>query len=113
MPIQNINNFKIQHQNTVSKQPQKNKLTDKFETKLKNSADLNDCIAVPRTIFKGYLGVMFGTALATVASLLSKSKVKTGLSILAIGLSSYGTWSFARPYVLKGVVPNVKPNVKN
>ena len=112
MPIQSINNFRRQ-QSSVNKQEKKAKFTDKFETKLKNSADLNDCIAVPRTIFKGYLGVMFGTALASIAGLLNKSKLKTGINLLAIGLSTYGTWSFARPYVIKGAVPNTKPNTKN
>ena len=86
-------------------------MTDKFETKLKNSTDMADCIAVPRTIFKGYLGIMFGTTLAASANLIKKpSKLKTGLNLAGLALSTYGTWAFARPYVIKGAVPTVKPN---
>lgn len=91
----------------------KGKFTDKFETYLKNSSDMNDCVAVPRTIFKGYLGIMFGTMLISGANLLKKGKLKTVINIAALGLSAYGTWAFARPYVLKGAVPTVKPNTKN
>ncbi len=94
-------------------QIKKKKFTDNFETKLKNSADMNDCISVPRTIFKGYLGIMFGTSIAAIANLIkSPSKIKTAMNIAAIGLSTYGTWSFARPYVLKGAVPTVKAGSK-
>ena len=108
MPIQSINNFN-NVQNTT--QPKKKHLTDKFETKLKNSTDMADCIAVPRTIFKGYLGIMFGTTLMTAANLIKKpSKIKTGLNLAGLALSTYGTWAFARPYVLKGTVPTVTPN---
>lgn len=108
MPIQSINNVNnIQN----SAQTKKKHLTDKFETKLKNSTDMSDCISVPRTIFKGYLGIMFGTSLAAGANLIKKpSKIKTGLNLAGLALSAYGTWAFARPYVLKGAVPTVKPN---
>ena len=108
MTIQSIKNFN-NTQNTT--QPKKKHLTDKFETKLKNSTDMADCIAVPRTIFKGYLGIMFGTTLAAGANLIKKpSKIKTGLNLAGLALTTYGTWAFARPYVLKDAVPTVKPN---
>lgn len=110
MAIQAFNNIPTQ---TTIQTVKPKKITDKFETKLKNSADMNDCIAVPRTIFKGYLGVMFGTALASIAGMLKPSKTKMALSLTAIGLSAFGTWSFARPYIIKGAVPNVKPSTKN
>ena len=99
----------------TTQKPAKKKFTDKFQTGLRNSADMNDCISVPRTIFKGYLGIMFGTTLAAGANLIkSPSKIKTALNVAALGLSAYGTWSFARPYVLKDAVPTVKAeNNKN
>ena len=31
----------------------KRHFTDNFQTKVRNSADMQDCISVPRTIFKG------------------------------------------------------------
>lgn len=110
MTIQAFNNL---NQHAIQQPVKSKKPTDRFETYIKNTADMNDCIAVPRTIFKGYLGVMFGTALASIAGMLKPSKIKTGLNIAAIGLSAFGTWSFARPYVLKGAVPNAKPSTKN
>lgn len=85
----------------------KRRFTDNFQTKLKNSADMSDCITVPRTIFKGYLGVMTGTTLATVAGLTKNKTLKTTLMLTGVALSTYGSWAFARPYVLKDVVPTV------
>lgn len=85
----------------------KRRFTDNFQTKLKNSADMSDCITVPRTIFKGYLGVMTGTTLATVAGLTRNKTLKTTLMLTGAALSTYGTWAFARPYVLKDAVPTV------
>lgn len=99
-----INNINLQQtpQSSV-----KRRFTDNFQTKLKNSADMSDCITVPRTIFKGYLGVMTGTTLATVAGLTKNKTLKTTLMLTGAVLSTYGTWAFARPYVLKDAVPTV------
>ena len=78
------------------------KLLDNFQTKVRNSADLNDTIIVPRTIFKGYLGIMTGTTLLTLGSLLTKHpKISKPLSITGVLTSLYGTWAFVRPYILK------------
>lgn len=108
MAVQGINN--VNNTQPINQQKKKH-FTDKFETHIKNSTDMSDCIAVPRTIFKGYLGIMFGTTLAAGANLIKKpSKLKTGLNLAGLALSTYGTWAFARPYVLKGAVPTVKPN---
>lgn len=82
--------------------PKNETLLDKFHSKAKNSADMNDTILVPRTIFKGYLGIMTGTALGTLGMLLQKNKtVSKILSIAGLALSTYGTWSFVRPYIIK------------
>lgn len=74
---------------------------DNFSTKVKNSADMNDTITVPRTIFKGYLGVMSGMTLLTLGGLTSKfSKISKPLNILGTIASMYGTWAFVRPYII-------------
>lgn len=89
-----------------------NSILDKFQTKIRNSADLTDTIVVPRTIFKGYLGIMTGTTLVTLAGLVNKAKhPKVFKGTMAAGLLSsfYGTWAFVRPYIIKdaaGVVQN-------
>lgn len=74
-----------------------------FYTKARNSADMTDAILVPRTIFKGYLGIMTGTTLVTLGAMASKrSKLSKILSISGLLASMYGTYSFVRPYIFKG-----------
>lgn len=75
---------------------------EKFYDNAKNSADMTDAILVPRTIFKGYLGIMSGTTLITLGAILNKySKLSKTLSVAGLLASLYGTWSFVRPYIIK------------
>lgn len=75
---------------------------DKFQNSVKNSADMTDTIIVPRTIFKGYLGIMIGTALATLGAFIPKPKaLSTALKVSGLGVSTYGTWAFVRPFIIK------------
>lgn len=86
----------------------KNSILDKFYTKTRNSADMTDTLIVPRTIFKGYLGIMTGTTLVTLGSISCKHpKISKPLTIAGLLTSLYGTWAFVRPYIIrdaKGVV---------
>jgi len=108
MSMQSINTVPISVQpNPQSNQQKRTHLTDNFSTKIKNSADMNDCVNVPRTIFKGYLSFMVGTALMSLGALVKNPVAKKTLNISAIGLTTFGTWAFVRPYVLKGAVPTV------
>lgn len=89
----------ISNQNFASKS-----FLDKIHAYTKNSADMNDTIVVPRTIFKGYLGIMSGTTLVTLSGLVNKNKYpKSFKGLMATGLlaSMYGTWAFVRPFILK------------
>ena len=63
---------------------------------------MTDTIVVPRTIFKGYLGIMTGTTILTLGSLLYNHP-KIFKTVTAAGLltSLYGTWAFVRPFVIK------------
>ena len=77
---------------------------EKFHTSTKNSADMTDTILVPRTIFKGYLGIMTGTTLVTLGGLVNKTKhPKLFKGTMAAGLltSLYGTYAFVRPFIIK------------
>lgn len=80
----------------------KESFLEKFHSKTKNSADMTDTIVVPRTIFKGYLGIMVGTTLVTLGGLFNKHP-KTNKTLLGAGLltSLYGTWAFVRPFIIK------------
>lgn len=77
---------------------------DRIHENTRNSADMTDTIVVPRTIFKGYLGIMAGTTLVTLAGITNKTKfLKLFKGTMAAGLlsSMYGTWAFVRPFIIK------------
>ena len=95
--IDKIGNFSI-----TTPQPKKQSFLDKLHTYSKNSADMNDTVIVPRTISKGYLGVMLGTTLVTLAGVFNKHP-KTNKTLMTTGLlaSLYGTWAFVRPFIIK------------
>ena len=98
--IQHTNKINFNNNNLLKK----NSILDKIHTYTKNSADMIDTIVVPRTIFKGYLGIMAGTTLLTLGGLFNGKKYpKTSKSLTAAGLltSLYGTWAFVRPFIVK------------
>ena len=85
-----------------TKKQRKENWLDKFQTGVRNSADMTDTIVVPRTIFKGYLGIMTGTTFLTLGSLIGKyPKISKPLSIIGALTSLYGTWAFVRPFIIK------------
>ena len=98
-----MNVSKISFGTTQSKQPNgKTGFLEGFYNYSRNNADMTDAIMVPRTIFKGYLGIMTGTTLITLGSVLNKySKVSKTLSISGLLASLYGTWAFVRPFIIK------------
>lgn len=104
MKITNIQPYNFTSQNIQNKPKS---YLDNFSTKVKNSADLSDTITVPRTIFKGYLGVMSGMTLLTLGGLTSKfPKISKPLNILGTLVSMYGTWAFVRPYIVNKQTKN-------
>ena len=110
MQVSAIPSVNFKSNTETGKDSPKTKFTDNFQTKLRNSADMSDCISVPRTIFKGYLGIMIGTSLGSIASLLKPSKTKKAVAAAGIVTALYGTWAFVRPYILKDAVPSVNLN---
>jgi len=88
---------------SVQAKVKKEGLLDKFETNIRNSADMNDTVKVPRTIFKGYLSIMTGSTMIALAMLAQKSfkKISNALNLLSAGFMIFGTYSFVRPYLLK------------
>ncbi len=100
MKIQNINTAVF----TANTTPKNKSWLDKIHEKTKNSSDMTDTIVVPRTIFKGYLGIMTGTTLVTLGGLVNRKKQpKLFKGTMAAGLltSLYGTWAFVRPFIIK------------
>ena len=98
MKIQSIKSYQFTGTN------QKASWLDRIHENTKNKADMTDSIVVPRTIFKGYLGIMTGTTLVTLGGLVNRAKhPKIFKSTMAAGLltSLYGTWAFVRPFIIK------------
>ncbi len=92
---------KINPNVSFKNEPQKLKFTDKFYANTRNSADMNDTVVVPRTIFKGYLGFMAGTTMTALSSLAKNSAIKKTLNAAGLITCLYGTWAFVRPFVVK------------
>ena len=92
---------KINPNVSFQNEPQKLKFTDKFYANTRNSADMNDTVVVPRTIFKGYLGFMAGTTMTALGSLAKNNVVKKSLNVAGLMTCMYGTWAFVRPFVVK------------
>lgn len=85
-----------------NKQNHKKDILSQIHERTKNSSDMTDTILVPRTIFKGYLGIMSGTTLLTLGSFLNNfPKISKTLSVSGLLASLYGTWAFVRPFIIK------------
>lgn len=100
MKIQPILNYGF----TASEKSKKGSFLDRIHENTKNSADMTDSIVVPRTIFKGYLGIMTGTTLVTLGGLINREKhpkLNKGTMLAGLLTSLYGTWAFVRPFILK------------
>lgn len=96
------NNFTSSKHQETKKEENSTDFLKMFHDKAKNSADMTDSILVPRTIFKGYLGIMTGTSLLTLSSFTGKHpKISKPLGIVGALTSLYGTWAFVRPYIIK------------
>ena len=109
MKIQKINSttFKNTQINKTSKKPE---FIDNFLEIVQNQDDVNDCVAVPRGIFKAYLWIMSGFALIGIGGALPAKfqNTKTILGITGNIFNAISALYFAKPFAFKGVSPNVK-----
>lgn len=104
--IQNTPNFK----NT--QQPQKREFIDKLTDAVRNQRDVNDCVAVPRGIFKAYLLIMGGFGLLGISGALPQKMKNTKMVLNIAGniLNFLSAIYFAKPFAVKGVSPTVNKN---
>lgn len=89
---------------------QKREFIDVIADGVKNPRDVNDCVSVPRGIFKAYILLMAGSSLMLISSALPK-KLKTTKMLLNIGSAVLSTASavfFAKPFAVKGLSPTVE-----
>ncbi len=89
---------------------QKREFIDVIADKVKNPRDVEDCVKVPRGIFKAYILLMSGSSLMMISSALPKTMkpVKAVLNIGSAVLSAASAVFFAKPFAIKGLSPTVK-----
>ena len=107
MKVSKINS--ISYQQKPLAQPQKREFIDLIADNVRNPRDVEDCVAVPRGIFKAYIYLMAGSsAMLTAAALPAKFKnAKTILNIGSAILTAISALYFAKPFAFKGLSPTV------
>ena len=94
---------------TPQQEPPKREFIDKLMGVVQNQRDVNDCVAVPRGIFKAYLWIMGGFGLIGIGGVLP-TKMKTAKSALIITgniMNMISAFFFAKPFAFKGISPTV------
>ena len=106
--INNINTNQITNFKSSETKP-KREFIDLISDNVRNPRDVNDCVAVPRGIFKAYIYLMIGSALITAASFVPEKfkAVKSGLGILGATGCGISAIYFAKPFAVKGLSPTV------
>lgn len=91
-------------------QPKRREFIDKLSDAVTNPRDVNDCVAVPRGIFKAYLLIMGGFGLLGISGALP-AKLKNTKMVLNIAgnvLNVLSAIYFAKPFAVRGLSPTVK-----
>ncbi len=106
--IQSYTNFKNTSSITSNKKPE---FIDRFLGTIRNQDDINDCVAVPRGIFKAYLWIMGGFGLLGISGALPQkfAKTKSALTIAGNVMNIISAFYFAKGFAFKGGSPTVKP----
>ncbi len=110
--IQSNINFQANKNENPARKPE---FIDKFVGLIQNQDDVNDCVAVPRGIFKAYLWIMSGFGLLSISGALpQKWKVaKSVLSVIGNICNIISAFYFAKPFAFKGVSPTIKAEKNN
>lgn len=89
---------------------QKREFIDVLTDNVRNPRDVNDCVAVPRGIFKAYLYLMAGSSTLMLANLIPQKQniLKTATNVLGIVLNLVSAIYFAKPFAVKGLAPTIK-----
>ena len=99
--------------NTPSKKP-KREFIDVIADNVKNPRDVQDCVAVPRGIFKAYIYLMAGSGLLSISNFLPQNwkGTRTSLNVLGALLGIVSAVYFAKPFAIKGLSPTVKKDLQ-
>ncbi len=106
----NISKIQTSQNFYSTKQQQKPEFIDKLTGVIRNQRDVNDCVAVPRGIFKAYLFIMGGFGLLGISGALPQKMKNTKMVLNVAGniLNILSAVYFAKPFAFKGVSPTVK-----
>ena len=101
------NNFQAKNDSEKSK---KREFIDVLTDNVKNPRDVNDCVAVPRGIFKAYLYLMAGSSTMMLANLLPQkwNGARKAINILGVILNFISAIYFAKPFAVKDLSPTIK-----
>ena len=115
MNIQNIQSYTYFKNSDIPRQQRKPEFIDKFLGTIRNQDDINDCVAVPRGIFKAYLWIMGGFGLLGISGALPQKFAKTKSALAVVGniCNAISAFYFAKPFAFKGVSPTVKQSELN
>jgi len=96
-------------QTQQNQQNKKREFIDVIADNVRNPRDVEDCVAVPRGIFKAYIYLMAGSSvMLTAAALPQKWKFpKMFLNIGSAILTAASALYFAKPFAFKGLSPTV------
>ena len=110
MRVYEIQKMNYDNKTFMAQKPPKREFIDIFADNVRNPRDVQDCVAVPRGIFKAYIYLMAGSSLGLISSALPQklSKTKMVLNILCGVFSAISAVYFAKPYAVKGLSPTVK-----
>ncbi len=99
--------------NTQSKK-QKREFIDVIADNVKNPRDVQDCVAVPRGIFKAYIYLMAGSGLLSISNFLPQNwkGTRTSLNVLGALLGIVSAVYFAKPFAIKGLSPTVEKDLQ-
>ena len=96
--------------NATENKKQQRELIDIIADNVKNPRDVEDCVAVPRGIFKAYIALMAGSSMGLIANVLPQ-KWKYGklfFNVCCAVLSAISAVFFAKPFAVKGLSPTIK-----
>lgn len=115
MNIQQIQSSYQTFKKQPNQQTKKPELIDRLMNVVQNQSDVNDCIAVPRGIFKAYLWIMGGFGLIGIASALPQKFARTKSTLAVVGniCNIISAFFFAKPFAFKGVSPTVNMKEMN
>lgn len=106
----------VSFKSSLAQQQRKNpEFIDRLLNIVHNQDDVNDCVAVPRGIFKAYLWIMGGFSLIGISGALPQKfkKTKSALAIIGNICNAISAFYFAKPFAFKGVSPTIKKDSIN